>query len=134
MSVPTIKNHNRSWRRRFSVALVAIAAVVFSLVPMTSAHAFAIGISNPVMLNSAQGRTVSAAWSGSAPFAVSFGCNVAGCNNYSSTSTTLTSVSGYAEITTCSPVTKSHSIYVRDKIGTEGLMNSSTSWRAGSFC
>lgn len=128
-----LKSTSRYWRGLRLTALAA-AVISFAVVAATPATAAGVSMTGNATLNSSQSRAIAAAWGNKPPYAVNFQCNVPGCSNFVTASTTTTGLGRTVVMTVCSTTTKTHEIYISEKGGGEVYADSKTTWRAGSYC
>lgn len=116
-------------RRR--IGLASAAAVLIMLAGSASAAPTTLSISPNATLPSGHSRAIAAVWGDQAPYNVDFRCNVPGCADFVSSSTSVKSLSRTVSRTTCTGVTSTHTITVRDTGGNPISGSSRTTWNAG---
>lgn len=121
---------------RASLATGAIAAAVaLGAIVATPAIAATASMSpGNATLQSGQSRGIGVAWGDKGPYNVTFKCNVAGCSNYTSASTSTGSLGRTVQTTTCTGLTATHTVSVKDASGGSASAKMSTTWTRGTVC
>lgn len=122
--------------KRFRRIGLAVGLVSLSVLSASPAVAASVAITPNATLASGQSRAIGAAWGSSGPYKVNFVCNVAGCANFSSNSTTVTSLGRTVALTTCTGANRAHTITITENAGAGASASamSRTIWTAGAFC
>lgn len=131
-----VKPHQRRRpSRQVRVSAIAAAATVAILISQAlPASALTISMTPSATLAYGQGRGLSAAWLGTAPFKVTFLCNISGCANWVVNSTTAESLGGrWVSAAVCAGQVRTSTITVWDQAGagTRGDASTTTTWRPG---
>jgi len=85
-------------------------------------------------LASGQSRAIGAAWGNTGPYKVTFHCNVSGCADFVTSSTTTSSLGRTVGVATCTGLTATHTLSVTDATGASASASETTSWTRGKAC
>jgi hypothetical protein len=128
---------NKSRNGRKLAAAIALALVTTAIAVAGPAEAASIVVTANSTIPSGTAKTLGAAWGSEGPYKVSFTCGVPGCANFTSASTTATSVFRYnVAVATCSGVTyDTHTTIWEDAgAGASASGTTVTTWTKGKAC
>lgn len=114
--------------------LAAIFVAAFTIISAPGAHAISLSMTPSGSVPSGQARVIGAAWGEQSPYNVTFRCNVSGCSDFVSSSTTTTSLARSPRMTTCTGVSRTHTISVTERGGGRLNAQSTTTWTRASVC